>query len=347
MVSLLSLFDPSALAGQRRTLQLTIGLLLTALLIQTVYVYLLSHTWVLHWREIVALLLLLALGQWPRLSLMGWGLVCLAAFVVAAFGDITRALNANTLPTGMSLWTPLILLESFVVLGSAYGVVVVSVVVVVLMLAFALSAPLEATLLGAWIQLMFSCAAFSVVGYGFSRFLQQSDQHIATTAQALSRARLDALTRVLGRAAIEYELELSCERAAEQKIALSLIVCDIDHFKKVNDQHGHAKGDDVLRAVAQKLRHNTATIGAKVGRWGGEEFVILVPRYARNEAITLAEQIRKEIANNPMAGLNITLSLGVASYRRGETYESLFERADQATYRAKAAGRNRVETAGG
>lgn len=344
MTSLRSRFDPSMPGGRRLIVQLTLVLMLLSRLLSYVYGYMLLGTWDIAWLRIVLLLLLILLGQWRKLSLEVWGLICVGVFAWAAREDIQSSLIAQTLPRGLSLWTPAVLLECFLLLGASYGAVLVSLLGVMLVMGFVLFPPQSVDLLQAWFHLILSCVLFCVLGYGFSRFLERVDQESVSTTEALSRARMDALTRVLGRAAIENELSLSCTRAQQQKMPLSLIVCDIDHFKRVNDQHGHAKGDDVLRAVAQKLRHNTATIGAKVGRWGGEEFVIVVPRYARNDAVTLANQIRRDIESSLMAGLPITLSLGVASYRHGEEVSSLFERADQALYRAKEQGRNRVES---
>lgn len=346
MMSLRSRFDPSLLGGRRRMVQLTLLLMLLSALLGLAFAWQ-GNVAGLPWQSAVpagVMVVLLLLGQWRGLSLERWGLLCLLAFVVAAIRDMLPALLGQHLPLGLSLWTPLVLLECFVVFGASYGTVLVSVLGALLVAGFAVYPPVGVGLLQAWFQLMLSCVMFCVLGYGISRFLEQSGQESVYTFRALHRARLDMLTQVLGRAAIEQELHLACERAQRQRMPLSLIVCDIDYFKKVNDTHGHARGDEVLRGVARKLRQHVANIGASVGRWGGEEFVIVVPGYARTEAVTLAEHIRQDIASSPVTGLNITLSLGVASYRMNEKVEALFERADKAVYASKHAGRNRVSS---
>jgi len=151
----------------------------------------------------------------------------------------------------------------------------------------------------------------------------------------------DALTGVLNRRAFyEFAKKLLAVSQRENK-PVSLIMCDIDRFKSINDTHGHHVGDIVLREVAQAIQRNTRESDI-VGRYGGEEFVIMVP-VGREEAKAVAEKLRKKVEELRPEGIKVTCSFGVAQYRQGESLEDLLNRADMAMYRAKEKGRNRVE----
>jgi diguanylate cyclase len=164
--------------------------------------------------------------------------------------------------------------------------------------------------------------------------------------RARIEARVDALTGLPNRRAFEIAI-------AELQVALpaSLLVADIDHFKKINDTYGHLFGDTVLKVVAQALKTcvGDPQVAARVG---GEEFAILVPGSAVDAARLLAERIRTTIASSRIRRKDsqesigqITVSLGVALRREGETAEAWLERADRALYASKMGGRNRVSLA--
>ena len=291
---------------------------------------------------LAVILALLLLGYYRLLPLRAWALLCLLAYAGAVHSEVLRSLREEAMPGGFSLWLPVVIVECFLLFGSFYGSFFLGLLGLTLLLWLSAWPPHGPALL-LWLQSLLVFALLGALGYRISRFLEWSGQHSATTLAALNLARQDALTRVLGRAAAEQELERCCEAALAHRQALSLIVCDLDHFKWVNDRYGHARGDEVLRAVARKLRRSAAHGGAKVGRWGGEEFVVIAPHCAHNEAFTLAEQIRRDVSSAPLAGLDVTLSLGVATYRSGKRAGNLFQRADEALYRAKAGGRNRAE----
>jgi diguanylate cyclase (GGDEF)-like protein len=126
----------------------------------------------------------------------------------------------------------------------------------------------------------------------------------------------------------------------------SLLVLDVDHFKRVNDEHGHLVGDRALVHIARTLQANVRN-GDSVARVGGEEFLVLLPNTTLAEATDLAERLRACLASSPLrAGsteLAMTVSIGVAELAPAETATACAERADAAMYRAKRAGRNRVE----
>ena len=140
---------------------------------------------------------------------------------------------------------------------------------------------------------------------------------------------------------------------ANGKLNVSLIIVDIDFFKKVNDTYGHAAGDEVLRTVAgiikQALRESDIP-----SRYGGEEFAVLLPFTHIEEAKIVGERLRKAVESAPIPinqdnenamNINVTISMGLAEFNGTETGEALFERADKALYEAKENGRNQVRTA--
>ena len=162
------------------------------------------------------------------------------------------------------------------------------------------------------------------------------------------QARTDELTALPNRRRFFELAEREMERAQRYDDALAVVMLDLDHFKDVNDSHGHAAGDQVLRAVGDACRDVLRTNDI-VGRLGGEEFAILLPATTLDGARQFAERLRQSIAacriGLPGVELTLTATLGVAARDTGETLslDELLARADAALYRGKAAGRNRVE----
>lgn len=127
------------------------------------------------------------------------------------------------------------------------------------------------------------------------------------------------------------------------KEIVSLIMLDIDFFKKVNDNYGHHAGDTTLIHFANIIKEFFKDKKAVIGRWGGEEFVVLLYDAELDEAVKLAEELRKAIENEPFETVgHITSSLGVTDVTLNDTPTEIFERVDEALYEAKAGGRNRV-----
>ncbi|MDI3280556.1 MAG: sensor domain-containing diguanylate cyclase [Bacillota bacterium] len=170
--------------------------------------------------------------------------------------------------------------------------------------------------------------------------------------QELERlARTDGLTGLLNRRSFDEALVRELHRAARYRLPLSLILLDVDHFKHYNDQNGHPAGDGLLQAVAQLISRQVRAVDV-VARYGGEEFALILPETSGSAAVLLAERIRKAVAQQDFPGGSrqpcgrVTVSLGVAAYPdSATTAEGLLHEADQALYRAKAGGRNRVEAA--
>lgn len=159
------------------------------------------------------------------------------------------------------------------------------------------------------------------------------------------RARTDPLTGLPNRAAYDEQIEQEYERWSRYKTAFSVVVCDLDFFKKVNDTYGHLAGDKVLRLVAKVISKNIRVTDF-VGRFGGEEFVIILPSTEATETVQAMEKLRETLAGSPFnfhsKPVNITMSFGVTEIREGDSLEDLFTRADQALYQAKEGGRNQV-----
>lgn len=167
--------------------------------------------------------------------------------------------------------------------------------------------------------------------------LQRSHQ------QVLETSRTDALTGAANRRRFDERLLEEMERAKRGSAGLSLALADVDHFKRVNDEFGHPAGDAVLKALVQTMRAGTRPYDL-VARWGGEEFVILLPQTGVEPAAMIADRIRVAFADQivPAVDRPITVSFGIAVARAGDTAETLLARADEALYQAKAGGRNRV-----
>jgi diguanylate cyclase (GGDEF)-like protein len=161
------------------------------------------------------------------------------------------------------------------------------------------------------------------------------------------QALVDGLTGIANRRQCEDALVAEIARAERLDSTLTLVLADLDDFKAVNDAHGHAVGDDVLRTFADVLR-STVRDTDLAGRWGGEEFLLLLPGAEAVGAAQLADRVREAFAERSSIGrdgeiVTVTCSFGVAQYRPGDTQRELFGAADRALYQAKRAGKNRVE----
>jgi diguanylate cyclase (GGDEF)-like protein len=161
-------------------------------------------------------------------------------------------------------------------------------------------------------------------------------------------ANTDVLTGIHNRRYIVEQFEKMYSKATRYHSACSVLLIDVDHFKKVNDLHGHLVGDQVLIDVAQLLQHALRDSDL-IGRYGGEEFLALLPMTNLMEAQVLAERLREKVANSETIKtqhrFSVTVSIGVAQITERDSQKQLIQRADEALYRAKAAGRNRVELA--
>ncbi|MEA5478161.1 GGDEF domain-containing protein [Pseudanabaena galeata UHCC 0370] len=159
-------------------------------------------------------------------------------------------------------------------------------------------------------------------------------------------ANTDVLTRLLNRRAMMHQLEIAMNQFYRSDRSFALILIDIDFFKRVNDVYGHDGGDMVLVHLAQILQTKMRHIDS-ASRWGGEEFLILLPDTVLDQAHEIAEQLRSYVETNPApSNIQITISLGIAVIsQHGNSLESLITAADHALYAAKKNGRNQVAIA--
>jgi diguanylate cyclase (GGDEF)-like protein len=151
----------------------------------------------------------------------------------------------------------------------------------------------------------------------------------------------DPLTGLANRRHLDSELTCRHDQFQQPNISHCVLIADIDHFKHINDTAGHITGDEALLAVARTLADHCRP-GDLVGRYGGDEFLILVPQITAKNAVTLAERLRAAVASSPIAGTRLTISLGVAEAGARESPAQLLARADAALRRAKSEGRDRV-----
>ena len=175
--------------------------------------------------------------------------------------------------------------------------------------------------------------------------LENARLHRIVERQAL----VDGLTGVSNRRHCEEALTSEISRAERLGTTLTLVLADLDDFKSINDEHGHAAGDDVLREFAAVLR-STLRDSDLAGRWGGEEFLLLLPGADVVGGAQLADRVRSSLAERSFAGnegavVSVTCSFGVAQHEPGGDERDLFAAADRALYRAKREGKNRVELA--
>ena len=156
-------------------------------------------------------------------------------------------------------------------------------------------------------------------------------------------ATTDDLTGICNRQEFSRVLANEMERTRRNASPLSVIMYDLDHFKQVNDDFGHATGDAVLRTVSALVTGTLRSIDVH-GRWGGEEFMVLLPDTGLDEAASVAEKLRRTIVAHPFDKVgSVTASFGVVEFQEPEDATALLQRVDQALYRAKHRGRNRVE----
>jgi two-component system cell cycle response regulator len=164
---------------------------------------------------------------------------------------------------------------------------------------------------------------------------------------SIEMAITDALTGLFNRRYMETHLAALVDQAASRGKPLAVLILDIDFFKSINDGHGHDAGDDVLREFAIRIRKSIRNIDLAC-RYGGEEFVIVMPETDMGVATMVAERLRRKIASEPFPiqdgakQLPVTLSIGIAALGAGDNVAAMLKRADQALYRAKRDGRNRV-----
>ncbi len=194
----------------------------------------------------------------------------------------------------------------------------------------------------------FDSAELKVRLHAGERIVQLQEELIRSREVLREQATRDHLTKLLNRASILNVLDGELSRAKREHKSLGIAIADIDHFKLINDTYGHPTGDRVLRGIASALLETTRDYDS-VGRYGGEEFLVVMPGCNLSESLQCAERLRDGVARliveSPLSTIRTTLSIGVAEVR-AENYidaPELISLADAALYQAKGNGRNRVE----
>jgi diguanylate cyclase (GGDEF)-like protein len=169
--------------------------------------------------------------------------------------------------------------------------------------------------------------------------IEHANMHEEKKRQAVT----DGLTGIANRRHFNETLDKEFERARRYGLPLSLVLVDLDYLKKINDTFGHNVGDEAIKSIGQVLSKSCRAVDT-AARYGGEEFCLLLPDTDTEDAMNLAERIRKLICETPLEGPgNISASIGVSTFpTHGNNQEDLFEAADQALYSAKSGGRNQV-----
>lgn len=277
------------------------------------------------------------------ISASGQARIAVIGLVMAAQVTQTAVVLVRRTRYGMraAMWFNACLLASFAALNVTRSVVVMSGIMRVHALA---------TL--QMVTFLEYLAAALGLAFGFfwmtTAKLSTELEHMAST---------DPLTRVYNRRVFRDWCDKELARSQRVGSTFSLLVVDVDHFKRVNDRFGHRAGDLVLCAIVEQMQDSVRGIDV-LGRWGGEEFVALLPGADRDAALMVAQRIRRNVEKLPLAKVvsaggedggeepRLTVSVGMASHRGGaDRVEDMIDRADGALYRAKAEGRNRVLTA--
>jgi len=181
-----------------------------------------------------------------------------------------------------------------------------------------------------------NCGIGSVVDITDRKKLEENLRNLAT---------IDQLTGIYNRYAFERFLEKEINRAERYGTKFALIMFDIDNFKQINDIYGHQAGDKALKEIVQVVKEHIRKADI-FARWGGEEFMILVPIKNKSDAYKIAEKIRKTVEDHNFRNIkHLTISIGISFYKEGDSIKSLIRRADTALYEAKKTGKNKTVTA--
>ena len=177
--------------------------------------------------------------------------------------------------------------------------------------------------------------------------VEEQNRDLTQVNRQLQRiAKYDSLSGLMNRMSLFHVLDVEIERSMRSDSPLCILMIDLDHFKIVNDEHGHACGDTVIRRLGEILENERRKYDY-AGRYGGEEFLLVLPNTEISSASLAADRVRERLANERVEcderPLSVTASIGVARFRNGETRDMWVSRADRAMYVAKQKGRNRVE----
>ena len=324
--------------------------------------------WVLGWRlgviielNFVALPLLafiylvLTLLLWRRvIFLRTFELVVFTLLMVYAVAEFLAALTdslatQSSFTTSFTIWIPIVFVIAFLILDVrqaliSSGVYLAALLVVGVVCLVRFSAlGVHVRDIGLLVEIYLASAFYIVILYILSKMHDHylSDHSIVDAMSKL--AMTDPLTKMDNRRLLDKLIREEINRTERHAFPLSVLLFDLDYFKKINDNFGHNTGDLVLQEVAQLLRQKIR-VSDPFGRWGGDEFLCLATNTDGAQAAELAERLREALERNRFSRVGkVTASFGVTTYQPGDTPETLVRRADMGLYKAKASGRNRVE----
>lgn len=299
---------------------------------------------------------------WRRtlsLRLTEWILFCAAAaFLLLHMGTalylrIDTSLASSTPSvqfqfTAFAPWSAAVILLGFVMLDTrhavrgAFALYLIMVLMVTVYIGAVGSADISRFEVNSLLQQFVLANAFYIVLLYVMARVKEEYGRAEFQRQAMSRlAHTDELTGLPNRRHVLEAGQKEVERLARHARPFSVVLFDIDHFKHINDTHGHPVGDQVLQRVAEVIEEELRA-GDEVGRFGGEEFIVLAFDTESDTAAALAERLRDALDADESPLPHVTASFGVASHRAGDNLDALVERADKALYQAKQGGRNRV-----
>lgn len=201
--------------------------------------------------------------------------------------------------------------------------------------------------IGSFISSLMAITRYKLLHVSVMEIMRRKNAEIklqAANSQLSKNANIDTLTGLPNRRSYNEFLKQKWEEMEKLKAPISIIIADVDHFKKFNDEFGHQVGDEVLVIVGKTLEQCLRCSTDLIARYGGEEFVAIIPNITAHKTLQLAERMRQKVSELDLTTKQITISIGtVTIYPDGSTQpDSLFQRADKALYEAKAQGRNRV-----
>ncbi len=339
LLAILTAWIPKALAGTATSYERAIFPATTALCLGLLVVL---------WRTPLALV-------WVEFSLFaGMALSLLGRLVEILFTPET-ALDPDHLAgfSDLLYWFPLVYVLAFLIFESRRRLLVGSLLFFAATLALGLTHSIREWLSHQVTSDLYLLSRFYLANAAYIILLMVSvrlnEQYIRarTLAEAMTRlAHTDALIGIANRRELDGAIAREVNRAARHGQPLTAILFDLDHFKQVNDTYGHEAGDIVLKEAARVVR-SLLRVPDVLGRWGGEEFLVVAPQTDSAQAGELAERLRQAIASHPLQRVgSITASFGVAKYHPQEPPQAWLNRADEALYAAKQGGRNRVAAAG-
>lgn len=269
-------------------------------------------------------------------------------------------LSGGSIHSGISAYFALGIALTYVILKGKTGGIVVTVQSAVYLLLYWLSWKYSSRVLtfpalfqkGLWFEhvavgsnVIMVALALAVLGRAIFSVLRQENHRLEDSIIDMTRlAELDSLTGLYNRRALYEHLPAEMRRASRHGLPLSLLFIDIDDFKNINDRYGHLAGDEVLRNLSSYLQ-SCCTGRMSATRYGGEEFILLIPGSTLADAAELAETIRSEVASRELSSSikdPVTISIGAARYDGTETEQELVDTADHKMYQAKTNGKNQV-----